>query len=279
MTLSAGSATTVVQRALSDLWELSRRGAHAFVLVLALLVGACEEDLYTGLSEREANEMLALLLRYGIDASKTAGKDNLVTLSVEDTRLADAVNLLRTHGYPRDHFVSIGDVFQQQGLVSSPTEDRIRLVYALSQEMNETLSQIDGVLSARVHLVMPSTSANGTIVSSSSAAVFLRYQDTYDIQQLVSQIKTLVANSIEDLSYDRVSVALFPVRVEVPPEPDPAPEYRQILDFDVSPASYEPLLLTLGGLALVIVLLIGSNVAVFLLMRRRGTLPARQKPA
>jgi hypothetical protein len=74
-------------------------------------------------------------------------------------------------------------------------------------------------------------------------------------------------------------VALFPVRVEVPPEPDPAPEYRQILDFDVSPASYEPLLLTLGGLALVIVLLIGSNVAVFLLMRRRGTLPARQKPA
>jgi type III secretion protein J len=135
------------------------------------------------------------------------------------------------------------------------------------------------VLSARVHLVMPTTNPNGTVMSSSSAAVFLRYQDTYDIQQLVSQIKTLVANSIEDLAYDRVSVALFPVEVEVPPDPVPAPEYIELLQFDVAPASYEPLRWTLAGLGVLVVVLIGSNIAVFWLVRRRTTLPARQRPA
>lgn len=259
-------------------WQAAvRHGTKAALLALLLVLGGCQEELYTGLTEREANDMLALLMRYGIDASKSTGKDNLVTLSVEDTRIADAVNLLRTHGYPRDSFSSIGEIFQKQGLVSSPAEDRIRLVYALSQELNETLSQIDGVLSARVHLVMPSTSPNGTIVSSSSAAVFLRYQDTYDIQQLVSQIKTLVANSIEDLSYDRVSVALFPVRVETPPEPDPAPEYLRLLEFDVSPASYEALAMTFAGLGLLVVLLVVSNVVVLVVLRRRGGLPTTRK--
>lgn len=278
MSLPSRSLTRGLRQALDGCRLVTRRAMRAWLLVLVVVLGGCQEDLYTSLTEREANEMLALLLRYGIDASKTADKDG-VTLAVEETRLADAVNLLRTHGFPRDNFASIGQVFQKQGLVSSPAEDRIRLVYALSQEMNETLSQIDGVLSARVHLVMPTTNPSGTITSSSSAAVFLRYQDTYDIQQLVSQIKTLVANSIEDLAYDRVSVALFPVEVEVPPDPDPVPEYIQLLEFDVSPASYEPLRLTLAGLGLLVVILIGSNVAVLWLARRRGALPTRQKPA
>lgn len=278
MSLPRWSLTRRLRQALDGCRPVARRGLRAWLVLIVLVLGGCQEELYTGLTEREANEMLALLMRYGIDASKTTDKDG-VTLTVEETRLVDAVNLLRTNGFPREAFVTIGDVFQKQGLVSSPAEDRIRLVYALSQEMNETLSQIDGVLSARVHLVMPTTNPNGTVTSSSSAAVFLRYQDTYDIQQLVSQIKTLVANSIEDLAYDRVSVALFPVEVEVPPDPDPAPEYIQLLEFDVSPASYEALRLTLAGLGLLVVLLVGSNIAVFWLARRRTTLPARQRPA
>lgn len=277
--MQTGSRAAAVRLTARSFRQVTGRCLRASLLLLVLLLTACQEELYSGLTEREANEMLALLMRYGIDASKTTGKDSLVTLSVEETRIADAVNLLRTHGFPRDSFATIGQVFQNQGLVSSPAEDRIRLVYALSQEMNETLSQIDGVLSARVHLVMPSTSPNGTVVTSSSAAVFLRYQETYDIQQLVPQIKTLVANSIQDLAYDRVSVALFPVRVELPPEPDPAPEYQRLLEFDVSPASYDALMLTFAGVGLLVVVLVAGNIAFVLLLRRRGTLPVRRKTA
>ena len=250
-----------------------QRGQLLGAIALILLVTACKTELYSDLTERDANDMLALLLRYGISAEKVAGKDSTVSLSVDENRIADAIELLRTHGYPREDFATVGTVFQKQGLVSSPTEDHIRLVYALTQELNETLSQIDGVLSARVHVVMPTPNASGVRTSASSAAVFIRYQQDYDIAQLVSQIKTLVANSIEDLSYDKVSVALFPVAVAIPKAPDPLPEYVEVLNFEVAPASQDRLLLTLGALGALSVLLLAGNVATFMLMRRRNTLP------
>ena len=68
-----------------------------------------------------------------------------------------------------------------------------------------------------------------------------------------------------------------PVRVETPPEPDPAPEYLRLLEFDVSPASYEALAMTFAGLGLLVVLLVVSNVVVLVVLRRRGGLPTTRK--
>lgn len=253
------------------------RGVALLLAVLATLaLGACKEQLYSGLTEREANDMLALLLRNGIGASKSSDKDGAVTLEVDQKQLADAVDLLRTHGFPREQFDTVGQVFAKQGLVSSPTEDHVRLVYALSQELNDTLSRIDGVLSARVHVVMPEVSANpNSSTAPSSAAVFIRYQDTFDLGQLVPQVKTLVANSIEGLTYDQVSVALFPVAVALPRPPALQPDYVQVAHLEVAPGSREPLLIMLVALGSLLVAAVGANVATYLIMRRRnGTAPA-----
>ena len=173
----------------------------------------------------------------------------------------------------------MGQVFQKQGLVSSPTEDHIRLVYALSQGLNDTLSRIDGVLSARVHIVMPEPTTNGSAASPASAAVFIRYQDSFDLTQLVPQIKTLVANSIQNLAYDQVSVALFPVEIALPRPPGTAPDYVQVAHLEVAPASREPLLITLAALGGLAVLLLAGNVATYLLMRRRTATPQRGRAA
>ena len=257
---------------------MSRCRGLLLVLLAVLMLGACQEELYSGLTEREANDMIALLGRNGIPASKTAAKDGLITLGVERHQLVDAVELLRSHGYPREHYDTVGQVFQKQGLVSSPTEDRVRLVYALSQELNDTLSRIDGVLSARVHVVMPELATNGTPEAPSSAAVFIRYQDTFDLSQHVPQIKTLVANSIEGLAYDDVSVALFPVQVVVPRRPD-QDDYVRVAHLQVAPASREPLLITLATLGGLLLLLLLANVATFVIMRRRAAPAARRRPA
>lgn len=253
-----------------------RLATSVLAVLLVVLLSACQEELYTGLNEREANEMLALLLQHGISASKAADKDSLVSLSVEKTQLPAAVDLLRTHGFPRETYDTVGQVFQKQGLVSSPTEDHIRLVYALSQELNDTLSRIDGVLSARVHVVMPETSPTGQSMGPSSAAVFIRYQSNFDLDQLVPQIKTLVANSIEDLSYDRVSVALFPVDTLVPRSPElGAPDYTQVGFFEVSPGSRQALSITLASLIGLVVVLVIANLATVMMLRRRNGVPQR----
>jgi type III secretion apparatus lipoprotein, YscJ/HrcJ family len=186
--------------------------SRSLLLCVLLLISltACKVELYTDLEEREANEMLALLLKNSIDATKVSVKDTLVSLMVDKDRVADAVDLLRANGYPRQAFDSMGQIFQKEGLVSSPTEERVRYIYALSQEISKTLMQIDGVLEARVHLVLPDNDPTAKTATPSSAAVLIKYNEDQLLREMVPQIKLLVTNSIEGLEYDNVSLIMFP---------------------------------------------------------------------
>jgi type III secretion protein J len=72
------------------------------------------------------------------------------------------------------------------------------------------VSEIDGVLSARVHLVLPENDPLRQQLVPSSASVFIRHRGSAPINDLVPQVKMLVANGIAGLSYDKVSVILVP---------------------------------------------------------------------
>jgi type III secretion protein J len=175
-----------------------------------VLTGCGTKDLYTNLSEGEANEMIAILNRSTIDAQKTAGTEGTFTVTVPSEKFSDSVDLLKKQGLPRDKFTGIGQVFTKSGLVSSPTEERIRFMFALSQGIAETLTHIDGVVTARVHLVLPDNNPLADKVTPSSAAVFIKYRRTSQVESQIPEIKNLVINSIEGLTYEKVSVALFP---------------------------------------------------------------------
>lgn len=180
------------------------------VLIPALFLAACQSDLYTKLTEREANEIVALLIRSGISASRVAAKDGTSTVRVEESSFADAVALLNEAGLPRPKFATMGDVFADTKFVSSPIEERARFIYALSQELSKTLSEIDGVIAARVHLVLPKNDPLREDNKPSSASVFIKHDPSISIAPLLPQIKTLVTNSIEGLTYDKVSVVFVP---------------------------------------------------------------------
>jgi type III secretion protein J len=89
--------------------------------------------------------------------------------------MSRAIELLRRQGFPRERFTDLGQIFQKQGLISSPMEERVRYTYGLSQMLAETLTQIDGVLSARVLIVLPEEAAFGQKPAPSSASVFVKY--------------------------------------------------------------------------------------------------------
>jgi type III secretion protein J len=188
-------------------------------LVAALLgclsLVACKVDLYTNLDERQANEMVAALVNSGIPAERTLAKNGKLSISIDQQRFAEAVEVLRSAGLPRDAFSSLGDVFKNDGLVSSPIQERARLIFALSQELAQSVSSIDGVLSARVHLALPENDLLKRTLLPSSASVFIRYRADAPVPALVPQIKMLVTNGVEGLSYDKVSVVLVPVASEV----------------------------------------------------------------
>jgi type III secretion protein J len=152
------------------------------------------------------------------------GKSGRLTVSIDQSRFADGVRILNEQGLPREDFSSLGDVFKKDGLVSSPVQERAQMIFALSQELSRTVSSIDGVLSARVHLVLPENDPLQQRLIPSSASVFIRHFATVPISDLIPQIKTLVANGIAGLSYDKVSVALIPVAA-----PDPGDSVAAVL--------------------------------------------------
>ncbi len=181
---------------------------RAWIVACALMVSACDVTLYAGVAEKEANEMISELMRNAIPASKTLTKEG-ATVMVDESDFPRAVDLLKRAGYPSEGFVGMGDIFKKDGLISSPTEERARFLYALSQELSATISQIDGVLSARVHVVVPQTNSPLVAQQPSSAAVMIRHREGIATERLTSQIKLLITNAVEGLLYDKVSVTLF----------------------------------------------------------------------
>ncbi|MDD5394814.1 MAG: type III secretion inner membrane ring lipoprotein SctJ [Thiothrix sp.] len=193
---------------------ISKKLFPVVCLGLLVLLSGCKTELYSKLEESDANSMLAILLNNKIEAEKTVDKKaGTYFLHVEESRIPQAVALLREHGFPKEKVVSMGDMFKKEGLISSPLEERARFIFALSQSVQETLSQIDGVLVARVHIVLPENNPIGETAQPSSASVFIKYNPAYRIEDMKSEIKMIVEKSIEGLSYDKVSVVLVPAQL------------------------------------------------------------------
>ena len=180
------------------------------MLVIAFVVTGCnDESLYSGLDEVEANEIVALLSNAGIVSYKTRNNDDRFTVSTTRNDFAEAIDLLKTNGYPKNRFESLGEVFKKEGFVSSPLEEQARLNYAQSQELSRTIESIDGVILARVHLAIPKENKLESEAKPSSASVFIKHRRGIDLTDRESQIKALLVNSISGLPYKNVTVAMF----------------------------------------------------------------------
>ena len=181
-------------------------------LVLLLALSGCKVALYSNLKEQEANEIVAALSNEGIGVAKTRLEGSNWQVEVDEDRLSQALDVLRAQGLPAERYVSMGEVFQKQGLVSTPSEERMRYIYAISQELSQTLRNVDGVVSARVHVVIPANDPLSEKIRPSSAAVFIKHRPDVDLRLLAPAVKDMVAHSIEGLAHDQVSLSLFEAR-------------------------------------------------------------------
>jgi type III secretion protein J len=177
-----------------------------------LLAGCGQQEVYGKLTESSANEMIAVLSQSGINASKVAGEKENWSIAVDPSDFARSVETLRAHGLPHENYDSLGTVFKKEGFTSTPLEERARLIYGLSQELSRTISEIDGVVQARVHLTMPEADPLSREAKPSAASVFVKYRTGFDLRSQTGAIKALVTNSIDGLTYDRVSVVMVPAQ-------------------------------------------------------------------
>ena len=182
----------------------------AFALAAMLLAGCDKEaTLHSGLGERQANLVMAALLDSGISCRKTPGEEGTWNVLCSEAKFAQAVNLLERQGLPREPRQGIGEVFKKTGMISSPSEERIRFMDALAQDLARTISMIEGVVDARVHVVLPENDPFARNALPSSAAVAIRSRWNADITDLVPSVKALVKNAIEGLQYEKIQVTIF----------------------------------------------------------------------
>lgn len=179
--------------------------------VLALLLAGCDKEttLFSGLAESQANAALAALLESGIAATKAPGDEGTWNVVINQKDFAEAATLCERRGLPRRTFNGVGVVFKKTGMVSSPSEERIRFMDAIAQDLSQTISMIDGVVDARVHVVLPENDPFAKNTLPSSAAVALRSRWDADLTEAIPQVKSLVKNAIEGLAYEKISVTVF----------------------------------------------------------------------
>lgn len=185
------------------------------VVVVAALLCGCQVDVYSDLTEEQINQMLSVLLRRGVQAEKHAAGKNGYTLSVDEDQLVLALQILKENSLPRETYKSLGDVFGGEGMIASSSEEQARLAYAISQELSDTLSRIDGVLTARVHVVLGVNDAVNNVNIPPSASIFIRHTPDSPVVNYVPEMRELAACSVASLAYDKVSVMLVPVRESV----------------------------------------------------------------
>ncbi len=241
------------------------------VLVATLLLCACDGqvELISQITEGQANDVIAALSEQGIAAEKLAGKEGMVAVRVSQSKVARAIQIMHAAGLPREPYESMGDIFKKDGLISSPTEERARMLFALSQELSHTISQIDGVIYAQVHIVLPERGGFGETGNPSSAAVFIKYEDTTSVDAFVPQIRRLVANSIPGLTFEKVSVELVPSARPAQTATSSETRLETVWSIQVAAASAALLRDILGGLTLA-VLAAGGGVAFVVFKMRRG---------
>ena len=206
--------------------------------------------------------MLAVLALAGIEVEKVVG-EKYWAIEVASHDIPMAMQVLAREGLPKSRFATLGDMFKREGIISTPTEERVRFIYGVSQELSRTLTMIDGVLAARVHIVLPQNDPLADRTKPSSASVFVRHRAEADMQSSLTAIKSLVVRSVEGLTHDNVYVSMFAAnRAVAIPAAVPKTDF---LGMSISHRQAQGLriLLLVGGLFLLL------TVAWFVFKRRR----------
>lgn len=191
--------------------------------ILVLMLAGCRVELYNGLSQSDANQMLAILMNNNIDADKQDSPDGGVTLRVEQSRFIDAVEVLRMDGFPRKRYTTVETMFPPNQLVVSPREEQQKILYLTEQHIEEMLSQMDGVVHASVAIAShpPSDDIGTRSADSTSVAVYIKFSPRVNLEAFRVQIKSLIEKAIPGVQYDQISILMQPAgyRTRVAPPP------------------------------------------------------------
>ncbi|MCC3718007.1 type III secretion inner membrane ring lipoprotein SctJ [Rouxiella badensis] len=197
-----------------------------------LLTGCKQQELLKGLEQRQANEVISLLLRNNIASNKkdTAKEGYQIFVDLKD--FSSAVELLRIYNLPSKPRMEIAAMFPADSLISSPLAETARLYSAIEQRLEQSLLALEGVTSAQVHVSYRiDTSGNSRKNEQEHVATLISYDRTQDSSLMISDIKRFIKNSFNNLNYDDISVVLTRSPTPSPPAETPVVQSTSLIRF------------------------------------------------
>ncbi|WP_230350789.1 type III secretion system inner membrane ring lipoprotein SctJ [Lelliottia sp. WAP21] len=181
-----------------------------FMLFLCLFtLSGCDSELVSNISERQANEIVALLEQNNIDAQKVKGDKGIFSVRVDKNYLSDSVELLNAYNLPSAEHVEVADQFPADSMVSTPLGERVRLISSIEQRLGQTIRELDNVTMARVHLSYPIKGDSDENPAPPSASVLIIYTNAINEAEYIDKIKRLIKNSLSSILYEDISVVIF----------------------------------------------------------------------
>jgi type III secretion protein J len=249
------------------------RGGGRWLAVLSVgVLAGCTTSVLHGVDERAANEAVGALERAGIGAEKIAddaaagGSQAAFTVRVAVGDGGRALDLLRAVGLPHDRRRGFAESYGQPSLIPTASEERARYLDALAGEIERTLEAVDGVVSARVHLVPEEADplavdpGSGVRPRSAARAAVLLKARAGRTPIAEADVQRLVSGSVPGL--EPAAVAVVTTAAAEPAEP--APALASVGPLRVTPASRRLLILALS-----IALAVLAAMAAMLLMTAR----------
>ena len=249
-----------------------RMRAPLAVVLLGLTLGCSTIEIQHGLDERQANQIVVVLEQAGISADKEkeeGGREATYKVRVARAEAATAWKTLKAHELPRETPKGMLEVFGQPSLIPTATQERALHLAALAGELARTLEEIDGVVTARVHLSLPDDGPlrEAAAHTQPAAAVLIKARPGAALRE--EDVRRLVAGSVDGLDQAKVSVVITPAAA--------APAMAgavlaSVGPFRVAPQSRAALVLTL---ALALALIIGLAALLALMAVRASRALAR----
>ena len=182
------------------------------IITILLFVVACEKAniiLVEGVTQDNANDILLLLGNANIKAQKEFNKkENTYQVLIPSDQQVTALRVLKNNGQPEKTFANLGQVFKKESFISSPLEEHSRFLYALDQEIQDMLSDVNGVISVKtkVSLPLPNDNLWQGEIPKPSASVMIKYKQGERVDLYINRIKSLVSNAVPGLTPDRVEI-------------------------------------------------------------------------
>jgi len=160
--------------------------------------------LYGNLSDSDASGVVQALQSAGIEYKLDNGNGAIM---VPAERVRDARLQLASHGLPQGKNSSFELISKDPGFGVSQFMESARYQYALEGELASTISSLQAVEAARVHLAIPPQSAFVRDRRTATASVLLQLRSGHRLEpEQVSAIVHLVASSIPELDSDQVTI-------------------------------------------------------------------------